>query len=395
MKSPVLYLVSLIFLLSCEVEISKEQAATFIKFYGNYLNDSGADVVITDDGGYAIAGTSVTENAVTGMVLLVTDEYGNLLPRFPRYYSDGRNCGANTILKLDDGFLLCGYVMAEEAGGGSHEDIYIVKTDENGRVTWSNTYGGAGNENIQHAVRGNSGGFVIAGYREINNKKDYWIFSISENGTFIREVPQQTVQNTRDNMAEYLISIPEYGYLCVCTYHEDTYKGSNVFILSVNNDLNTPYNLSLGTDYNDFGKCIIRGEGNQFYVLGNTENASSGRTELAVYSIEMNGLKFGSSSVVATIQSDSADFIAEDFVLTGTGRLAIIGSDISDGNYNILLQFLDQGVPDGRINFGETGSQVGSKIIVTDDGGLLFVGTNAYEGNSMISLVKTNEEGRL
>lgn len=390
-----IYMAAMFFLFSCEVGISEEQSDTFIKFYGNYLLDSGSDVVKTDEGGYAVAGTTSIPDSVTAMVLMKTDEYGNLLRRFPRYYTDGRDCGTRYLLKLDDGFLLCGYVMADGIGGRFQEDICLIRTTIDGSVVWRKTFGGNGDENVNHVVEGNSDGFVIAGYRELDNEKDYWIFSISGDGDFIREVPPQPIPDNSDDMANCLVNVQGMGYLCACTYNDDTHKGTNVLMLAINNDLNTPYNISLGTDGNDYGKALIKGETNTYYVLGNTRNESSGKMEIFVYSLEMDGLRFINFSEFATIRSDSEDLTGERFVMTAPGSFAIIGSSGYDNNYDILLQFVEQGIPSGRFYFGETGNQTGAGILVSDDGGLVFVGTNTYEGNSMISLVKTNINGEL
>jgi len=388
-------ILGLLLLVSCEVEISENQASTFLKFYGNYLTDTGKDVVMTDNGGYAVAGTSTIPGSGTAMALYLTDRFGNLLERFPKFYRDGNNSGVNDILKLSDGYLLTGYVLLPAGGGEYQEDIYIVRTNLQGEVIWSRTYGGTENENAYHAIEGNDGGFIIAGYRETNQEKDYWIFAVNDQGDFIRAVPSQPIPDTDDDVANYLISVPDQGYLCVCTYDEDTYNGTNVFVLAINSDLNSPYNLSLGTDFNDYGRCIIKEEGESYLVLGNSDNTSTGRSEISVYRVEMNGLRFENSSLVATIQSGFEDLTGERLVLTPEGRLAIIGSSYSNEDYNMLLQFIDSDAVSGRIYFGETGSQTGSAIGYTEEGKFIIVGTNAYEGNSMISLVKTTGDGEL
>ena len=74
------------FILSCEQEMSNEQADSFIKFYGSYLMDEAGDVEVLGNGGYAICGTETSESEGKRMVLIVTDEFGNIRSGFPRYY---------------------------------------------------------------------------------------------------------------------------------------------------------------------------------------------------------------------------------------------------------------------------------------------------------------------
>jgi hypothetical protein len=43
--------------------------------------------------------------------------------------------------------------------------------------------------------------------------------------------------------------------------------------------------------------------------------------------------------------------------------------------------------------YGQTGNQVGEKVITTKDGGFVIVGTNNIAGNSVLSLVKVKKDG--
>jgi hypothetical protein len=117
--------------------------------------------------------------------------------------------------------------------------------------------------------------------------------------------------------------------------------------------------------------------------------------------VELDGLRFvtpSSAQPVATIRSGNEDLIAERFVFAGENRMAIIGSstsDISNKEYNMLLQFVEQELESERFDFGETGDQRGFSIIRAEDGGLVFVGKNSFENNSLITLVKTRSNGQL
>ena len=64
--------------LSCEREISPDQADSFIKFYGNYMLDQSGDVEVLSGGGYAICGTVTDGSVGKRMVLIVTDKYGTV-----------------------------------------------------------------------------------------------------------------------------------------------------------------------------------------------------------------------------------------------------------------------------------------------------------------------------
>ena len=117
------------FLLSCEKEISETQSERFVKYYGSYTEDMASDVEVLDHGGYAVCGTSLEQDGRSRMLLVVTDEFGNVRPGFPRYYTDGeRSTGANALVMKNGGqggFLVCGYSKAP--GPTGDEDIFIVQ----------------------------------------------------------------------------------------------------------------------------------------------------------------------------------------------------------------------------------------------------------------------------
>ncbi len=85
--------------------------------------------------------------------------------------------------------------------------------------------------------------------------------------------------------------------------------------------------------------------------------------------------------------------MAERMVKMEDGRHALVGTRTSDGNADILIQFLADLKEDIRKTYGSGGIQEGADIAIPSKGGLVFIGDNGYEGNSMVSLIRTNESG--
>ena len=133
-----------ILLIACNKEdyISSGQADSFIKFFGNSLNDYGFDVKQTGDGGYIFIGTTTTEDNGTNMLLVKTDKYGNQewAKKIGGEFDDK---GFSLQIIPDGGYILLGSYTGT-AGGTS--DMYLVKTDNAGIVSWTNTIGGVLNE---------------------------------------------------------------------------------------------------------------------------------------------------------------------------------------------------------------------------------------------------------
>lgn len=381
--------------LSCEQEISDEQADSFIKFYGSSLMDEAGDVEVLDNGGYAILGTVSNESGRKRMALIVTDAFGNVQDGFPEYYSeDGLETGGTSLIVLQDGsggFILSGFVEKPIEGTEQvQKDIFIVRTTSSGGVTWQRSYGSPEDEQVLHSVKGISSGYLLAGYQMENGNSDLMVMGVNEEGDSIKLGLNYNNPHAENTTANFLLNAGDM-YLCVCTYDKSNGDGTGIQVLTFDDEL-SPLARNLSGELNEFGMCILdEGEGN-FLILGNREE--SGRTQLVLYGIETVGMLITNSTEHATISSPDTDLIGERIIKTATSDLVITGSRWSGENSEIMLQFVTSSYrAEGETGFGASGVQTGKDIELADDGGFVILGTNAYGGSSIISLVKTNANG--
>lgn len=138
------------------VEVEPQNAWVF----GGSGTDEARAVQQTSDGGYIIAGR--TESFGLGlqdMYVLKTDENGNEL--WAKTFGGGAEDEAAAVQQTSDG----GYIIAglTASFGGGEADMYLVKTDENGNELWSKTFGGIGPDEAETIQETSDGGFIIAG----------------------------------------------------------------------------------------------------------------------------------------------------------------------------------------------------------------------------------------
>jgi len=395
------------FLASCEKEISSNQEEKFMKFYGNYLIDQATGIDVLDNGGFAICGTDSTAENGKQMVLIVTDSYGNMQNGFPKYFTkedpDSGNrleSGANAIEAIrggQGGYMLFGYVESPipDSTEGVQKDMFVVKVSTSGDEIWQKTYGSNEDEVILHATQRFSSGYMLAGYQVKDGKSDILVFGIEEEGD---SIPLSLFYNNpyaTNSTANYLLSYRD-RYLCVCTYDKIGNNGTDLLILTFDDELSPNLGEYLTGDVDEFGMCVLEDAPDRFLVLGNRHNSQSGRKEMVIYLIETEGAYITNSLQLATISQSNTDLIGRRFVKTDDGRYAIVGSRTVYGSSDIFLQFLssDYAVT-GNVVFGSSGTQTGADIDVTDDGGIVVLGTNASDVNSMITLIKTSDTGDL
>jgi len=380
-----------LFMASCDNEISVAQSDSFIKMFGSGGLDMARGIIALDNGGYAICGTDSSSQGMK-MVLIVTDEYGNPEAGFPKYYPEGnQSAGANAIVAKNGGqggFLLSGFI--ENARGD--RDIFLVKTSPNGSVNWSESYGSVEDEEALHVAEGISYEFILAGYQEKNGEKDIMIMAVDQEGDSIPlSLFYNKPDNSKDAAANFILNTGD-NYLCVCTYNKFIGEGTDILVLNFDDDL-SPNDEILDGQAEEFSKCIVQEDADNYIVLGNRENSQTGKSEILLHLVETEGLLVKESSLLATISEADTDLIAERLVKTEAGKYAIVGTRRVAGDEDIFIQFLENYQIGERITLGGEGDQRGADIALSVNGGLVIAGDNAYAGSSMISLIKTDESG--
>lgn len=398
MKYRLLYLPFLLlplFLQSCGDDIGSLQKNSFIKLYGSYLNDAGKDVKSLPGGGYAVTG-SIVPDSISRMVLIRTDEAGNQVPGSPSYYGGPYLTGGNSLLVLDDGFLLGGFLQDTALNGELQTDMYIVRTDADGEEMWSQRYGNNENDELFHVIRRATGGFVLGGKKTTNEDEDVWILMVDENGETLYDFTGSAFDD--DDEANFLLRTPD-GYLCGCTYDEGAYDGTDFFIASLDENCNIVDSKTMGTDDDDFVRTLLRFN-DQYLLMGYTENGATGLREVSLYTFSMDQQLIKDAQKLATISSQGIDLRGEDCVINSKGEIVIFGSWEVNDNRDMWLIRLDEAgnvIEDDNnpVIFGKLGSQQGWAMDRTYDGGLILTGNNTLEGNSLITLIKTDAEGGL
>ena len=131
------------------------------KKYGGSDDDKGYSVQQTYDGGYIIAGHTESFGAGNRDIYLIrTDANGDTL--WTRTYGGTNQDGSSSVLQTsDEGFVIAGYTKSFGSGG---YDVYVVKTDENGNILWTKTYGGSYWDEGQDIQQTSDNGYIIVGY---------------------------------------------------------------------------------------------------------------------------------------------------------------------------------------------------------------------------------------
>lgn len=382
-----------VILFACNKEdyISSGQADSFIKFFGNSLSDFGFDVKQTADGGYIFIGSTTTEDNGTDMLLVKTDKYGNQEWANNEIGGEYDDKGYSLQITPDGGYILLGSYIAT-AGGTS--DMYLVKTDNAGIITWENTIGGTLNEEGFCIELTNDGGYILAGYTESYGygAKDIYLVKTNQNGDTLWT---NTFGGPADDIGNSVVQKNDNSFVIAGSsesFSETGQDGSNVILITTNENGFETDKMTFGGLDNDYGKSLRILPGGGYVIIGST---SSFESDLSDFYLLLIGEDIHTASATKIFVSSGNDY-GNSIQLTGDDGFVIIGTNGVAGNSTMCLIKTDQtGIEEFSEDYGGVGNETGEAVEQTSDGGFIIIGSSTIEGNSMISLVKTRPDGGL
>jgi hypothetical protein len=182
--------------------------ALWNKTYGGTYSDGAYALVQTGDGGYALAGYTDSYGAGNGDFWLVkTDADGTALWN-KTYGGTGYDYGYSVVLTGDGGYALAGRTDSYGVGNG---DFWLVKTDAAGNMEWNKTCGGTANDGAYALVQTGDGGYALAGYTWSfgAGRYDFWLVKTDAAGTVQWN---RTYGGTSDDMASSVVQTSDGGY---------------------------------------------------------------------------------------------------------------------------------------------------------------------------------------
>lgn len=240
--------------------------------FGGKGDDWADEVTQTADGGFIIPGwTNSTPNGDFDALLIKYDASGNIV--WSRTYGGSRNDAAKSVQPTGDGgFLVAGLTMSFGAGSS---DVWIIRTNQSGDTLWTRTFGGTGFDMAFCVSQTFDKGFAVVG-RVQPSSKDYgnlWILRINSLGDTLWT---RTYGGKGYDLGTFVHQASD-GDLLI-TGSTDSYgSGSNdLWLLRTNSKGDTLWTRTFGGPASDFSFCVRELRNKDLVLAGYTESFGAG-----------------------------------------------------------------------------------------------------------------------
>jgi len=242
--------------------------------YGGTNQDEPYSLIQTNDGGYAMAGRTLSFGVAGSgnMWLVKTDAHGTM--EWNKAYGGTGIEIAYSVIQTDDG----GYAIGGETGSRSEErDMWLVKTNSTGDIQWQKTYGLAGSifESSTSLTHTTDGGYALAGFREmVGADSNFYLVKTDEDGNMQWDM---TYGGATREVASDAIQTSDGGYML--TGAANLLGSPDLWLVKTDASGNMEWNQTYGGVGSEWAHSVVQISDRQYVVAGHTTSFGVGSAD--------------------------------------------------------------------------------------------------------------------
>jgi hypothetical protein len=381
---------------------------TWITTYGGDSSDVGGDILLAQDGGYFIVGTSnLRFNPVPqGDAYLVrTDGAGRLL--WERTFEKEGLQMCNSVTRASDGTLVI--AGSSSSAGDQGVDAYLLVVDEDGNALGSHTVGGELDERVFAAFEATGGGFLLvgnivdpadlvadpgaAGYAGYNGRSSIYLARIDADG---KEVWSRSHDIGANVLAPSAVRMPDDGFLILATITYFPDPDDDLFLLRVDDGGREIWTRTWKDGQSAARDLIPTSDGN--YLIAGTysdsDDTDRSKSDYLFIKIDPAGNEIWSSTFGDAGMIEIGEVVTEaadgGFVAAGDRTKSFFAR-----SEDLLLVKIDA---NGKFRweriFATATHNMFGGILRHPEGGYAFAGSTLRENEAFdVFLIKTDSEG--
>lgn len=361
--------------------------------WGGFQSDFGHYVQQTSDGRYIITGYTESFGAGGADLWLIKTGFYNDTLWTNTYGGRGDDRGYCVQQTSSSGYIIAGNTNSFGLREADSSDVYLIHTDAGGDTLWTNTYGGAGDDQAM-SVQEISGGYIITGFSNSFGSDDYDVYLINtdDNGDTIWTKTYGGAGNDR----AYSVQHPAEGGYIICGFSSSFGLGDDdVYLIRTDSNGDTLWTKTYGGTAEDRGYSVQETVDGGYIITGYTTLFGHGDYEVYLIKTDSSGNALWTKTYGGT--SDDRSYSVQE--LTGGGYIICgYSSSFGSGDYDIYLIKTDS---NGNIiwtkTYGGTGDDKGYSVQETYAGGYIICGySNSFgDGDYDVYLITTDTDGRM
>jgi hypothetical protein len=229
------------------VKINASGDMEWSKTFGGPGDDEAKEIIKASDGNYVFVGrTNYSGGNNYDGLLTKIDASGNEM--WTKYYGGSNYENTRCVKQCSDGgFILIGQTMSSGAGGS---DIYLVRTNSNGDVVWTKTYGGPLEDDGNWILANSDGTFTLTAETTSYGSGDFDVqaMKVTSDGSVIwnkfyggdKKDVSKTIRYTNDG-----------GYIIGAISRSFGWINPEMWLVKIDGDGNTQWTKEYGLWYHD------------------------------------------------------------------------------------------------------------------------------------------------
>jgi hypothetical protein len=247
-------------------------------------NSQFYSVAPTNDGGYVVTGTtSSSVDDLKDAWLVKTDQQGNM-QWSQTYGGEGDNKAFSVIQTSDGGYVFTGYM---DSAGQGNDYFWLVKTDSQGNQQWNQTYGGDGTDQAYSVIQTADCGFAVAGQTNSMGAggNDAWLVKTDSNGEMEWN---HTYGDTNNNGAYSVIQTSDEGF-ALAGYTCANQGGYDSWIVKTDSLGSAEWQKTYSDSVDAQAMSLVQTDDNGFLLAGFTDSYGSTGSQIWLSKIDING----------------------------------------------------------------------------------------------------------
>ena len=287
----------------------------------------------------------------------------------------------------DLGYIIAGYTSSY--GTGSN-DVYLIKTNENGDSLWTKTFGGSGNDKSYSVQQTSDGGYIVTGYTSSYGAGQYDVYLIktNENGDTLWT---KSFGGTATDRAFSVQQTTDDGFIIVGDTESSGAGQYDVWLIKTDVNGDSLWTKTFGGSNYDFARSVKQTTDGGYIIVGYTDLYGTGENYILLIKTDMNG----NTLWTKTFGGFNNDYRGYSVQQTIDGGYIVAGySCFIAGFPNVYLIKTDgNGNEEWHKWFGGYFTDKGYSVQQTSDGGYIITGNTYDVINEDVYLIKTDENG--